>query len=84
MAIQVLDTTWVNKSKQKAKRKGGHNNATIHQKRAPDALSAHKMPKNPGWNSKAAPEQMQCGRLPNGDPQDFYWPNPDPAVPCKT
>ena len=52
-------------------------NATIHQKRANDALSARKMPKNKGWTAKTAPHRMQPGRLPNGEVQELYWPNPD-------
>lgn len=54
-------------------------NAMIHKKQALNSLSAQHMPKGEGWNSKIAPEQMWHGRLPNGDTQDFYLPNPDPT-----
>lgn len=54
-------------------------NATTHQKQAPDALSSRHMPKNGGWNSKTAPEYMRPGKLPDGTSQNFYHPNPDPT-----
>ena len=55
-------------------------NATIHQKCAPDALSAMKMPKLQGWQSKSAPVRMRNGVLPGLNmEQEFYLPNPDPT-----
>ncbi|KIJ31064.1 hypothetical protein M422DRAFT_90429, partial [Sphaerobolus stellatus SS14] len=51
-------------------------NAPSHQRRAPDALSARKMPKNPlhGWTHKKGGPRMHPGQLPNGSSQDFYFP----------
>ncbi|KIJ51597.1 hypothetical protein M422DRAFT_243892 [Sphaerobolus stellatus SS14] len=51
-------------------------NAPSHQRRAPDALSAWKMPKNPlhGWTHKKGGPRMHPGQLPNGSSQDFYFP----------
>ncbi|KAL5504652.1 hypothetical protein ACEPAH_7315 [Sanghuangporus vaninii] len=59
-------------------------NATIHSKRAKDALSARHMPKFPGpWNSQKAPPApgMRPGVLPNGMPQCFYFPADHPTHP---
>lgn len=51
-------------------------NATTHQKRSPNALSARYMPLSCKiWNGKKGTTQMHNGILPNGDPQEFYWPN---------
>ncbi len=49
-------------------------NATSHQKRAPDALSARHMPKNPGWKGQKSVKNMRPGRLADGTPQSFYFP----------
>lgn len=51
-------------------------NATTHQKRAEDALSARHMPRNPcHWKSKFVPkEHMRAGMLANGSAQNFYYP----------
>lgn len=49
-------------------------NATTHQKRADDALSARHMPKNPGWSGQRAVKNMRPGTLPNGQPQHLYFP----------
>jgi hypothetical protein len=51
-------------------------NATTHHKRAPNAISAKKMPKS---RKKWHPDQpcMHNGTLPDGKPQDFYWSNGD-------
>lgn len=56
-------------------------NATTHQKRAADALSARHMPKTPGWNSQKAPERMRPGQLPSGEPQELYFPPDHPKHP---
>lgn len=57
-------------------------NATTHAKRAENALAARRMPKNPGWKSKQALEvHMQHGFLPNGEPQDLYFPDNHPTYP---
>jgi hypothetical protein len=50
-------------------------NATTHQKRASDALSALKTPLRPKiWSPKTQTAKMRDGVLPNGDPQPLYWP----------
>lgn len=51
-------------------------NAPSHQRRAPDALSARKMPKNPlyGWTHKKGGQRMRPGQLPDGSSQDLYFP----------
>lgn len=57
-------------------------NATTHQKRADDALSARYMPKNPGWNSQNAPKNcMRSARLPDGSPQSLYFSSDHPTYP---
>lgn len=59
-------------------------NATTHAKRADNALAARHMPKNPGWNNKQAlATRMRPGTLPNGEPQDFYFPADHPVHPEK-
>jgi hypothetical protein len=48
-------------------------NATTHQKRAPDALSAKDMPKNPKmW--REGKDRMRDTTLPDGTRQSLYWP----------
>ncbi|KAF9016780.1 hypothetical protein BDZ89DRAFT_961647 [Hymenopellis radicata] len=49
-------------------------NAPSHQKRAPDALSARKMPKGPSATWGQSP-RMRPGTLPDGSPQQLYWPD---------
>lgn len=57
-------------------------NATIHSKRAADALSARHMPKYPGWNNKKMEDvRMRPGVLPSGEPQDLYFPHDHPTHP---
>ena len=50
-------------------------NAPSHQKRADDALSARKMPKNPkkGWTHRKGGAQMRSTVLPSGEIQDLYF-----------
>lgn len=50
-------------------------NATTHQARAPDALSARKTPKFPKKWTPAPGVRMRDGRLPNGSPQSLYYPD---------
>ncbi|KIJ52407.1 hypothetical protein M422DRAFT_156698 [Sphaerobolus stellatus SS14] len=57
-------------------------NATTHQKRADDALSARHMPKFPKhWLGKNGKARMCHGRLPNGQPQTFYFSEDHPTNP---
>ncbi|KIJ47397.1 hypothetical protein M422DRAFT_248785 [Sphaerobolus stellatus SS14] len=54
----------------------GFDNAPGHQKRALDALFTRYMPKGAQiWLGKAGNAKMLNGRLPNGDVQEFYYPN---------
>jgi hypothetical protein len=56
-------------------------NAPSHQKRAPDALSARKMPKRPnnGWTHHKDGPQMRNGTH-AGSTQDFYFPVTHPTT----
>jgi hypothetical protein len=58
-------------------------NAPSHLKRAPDALSARKMPKKPndGWTHSSNGPKMRPGLLPNGNPQDLYFLSNHPKWP---
>jgi len=59
-------------------------NATTHQKRAPDALSARKVPKFPKrWPEKNGQQgcKMRDGCLPNKQPQSLYFPDDHPQYP---
>ena len=59
-------------------------NALSHQKRAPDALSARKMPKNPSkdWSPKKDGPKMRNGKFgPSSTSQDFYFPENHPTMP---
>ncbi|KIJ36425.1 hypothetical protein M422DRAFT_179409 [Sphaerobolus stellatus SS14] len=59
----------------------GFDNAPGHQKRADDALSARHMPKFPKkWLGKKG-KKMRNGVLPNGHPQNFYFPDDHPQLP---
>lgn len=55
-------------------------NAKTHQARAPDALSARRLPKGMKMWTPASGVQMRDGTLPNGQPQPLYFANnhPDP------
>ncbi|KIO30087.1 hypothetical protein M407DRAFT_69583 [Tulasnella calospora MUT 4182] len=56
-------------------------NAPSHQKRAPDALSARRMPKGTKFWPKKVPDnyvRMRAGKLPNGAQQDFWYPDDHP------
>ncbi|KIM88188.1 hypothetical protein PILCRDRAFT_95554 [Piloderma croceum F 1598] len=58
-------------------------NTPSHQKCAPDALSAHKMPKNPNkdWSHKKDGPRIQSGTFgPSGISQDFYFPEDHPTM----
>jgi hypothetical protein len=55
-------------------------NAPSHQKRAPDALSANKMPLNPKFWEPFPGIQMRDVTLPNGTPQSLYFPNDHPRA----
>jgi hypothetical protein len=55
-------------------------NAPTHLKRAEDALSARKMPKGPSSTWGQSP-RMRPGTLPNGSPQELYWPANHPTMP---
>jgi len=58
-------------------------NVLSHQKHAPDALSACKMPKNPNkdWSHKKDGPRMQSGTFgPSGISQDFYFPEDHPTM----
>ncbi|THU75878.1 hypothetical protein K435DRAFT_706193 [Dendrothele bispora CBS 962.96] len=58
-------------------------NAPTHQKRAPDALSARKMPKGPSekWTHYKDGPRMRPGTLPSGQLQDLYFPDDHPTMP---
>jgi len=58
-------------------------NTTLHQKRAPDALSAHKMVKNPklGWTPHLGGPKIQDSMLPDGSIQSFYFADDHPTMP---
>jgi hypothetical protein len=58
-------------------------NASTHQKRAPDALSARKMPKSPSrnWTHQPNGPPMRPGTLPNGEIHDLYFPSDHPTMP---
>ena len=58
-------------------------NAPSHQKRAPDALSARKMPKYPNenWTHHKDGPKMRLGILPDGQLQSFYFPEDHPTMP---
>lgn len=58
-------------------------NAPTHQKRASDALSARKMPKNPnnGWTHHKGGPRMRPTTLVNGQVQEFYFPDDHPQYP---
>jgi hypothetical protein len=58
-------------------------NAPSHQRRAPDALSARKMTKNPsdGWTHHKGGPRMRSTMLPSGEPQDLYFPDDHPTYP---
>lgn len=59
-----------------------YDNATTHQKRAADALSALKMPLHPKlWTPKTQPAKMRDARLPDGSPQSLYWPDNHRTMP---
>lgn len=58
-------------------------NATTHRKRAPDALSALKMPKGPSatWAHNKDGPRMRDTVLPDGRTQSFYYPDNHPTMP---
>ncbi|KAJ7143241.1 hypothetical protein C8R46DRAFT_867383, partial [Mycena filopes] len=58
-------------------------NAPSHQKCAPDALLARKMVKAPklAWTHHPDGPRMCPGLLPNGERQDFYYPEDHPTMP---
>ncbi|KAF8574367.1 hypothetical protein K439DRAFT_1649791 [Ramaria rubella] len=57
-------------------------NAPGHQKRADNALSAQYMPKlAKHWHGKNGKCRMRNGTLPNGQPQEFYFPDDHPTTP---
>ncbi|KIJ42644.1 hypothetical protein M422DRAFT_170720 [Sphaerobolus stellatus SS14] len=56
-------------------------NAPSHQKRAADALSALKMPKNPKLWRPDDKLKMRNGVLPNGEQQPLYFPDDHPTMP---
>ena len=58
-------------------------NATTHQKWAPDAPSARKMLKGPklGWTPRPGGPKMRDTVLPDGSIQSFYFPDDHPSMP---
>jgi len=58
-------------------------NATTHQKRAPNAPSARKMLKGPklGWTPRPGGLKMLDTILPDGSIQSFYFPDDHPSMP---
>ncbi|KIJ35540.1 hypothetical protein M422DRAFT_180562 [Sphaerobolus stellatus SS14] len=60
----------------------GFDNAPGHQKHPEDALSARNMPKKTQhWWGKSGKCKMRKGMLPDGTPQDFYYPDNHPKHP---
>ena len=57
-------------------------NAPSHQKRAPDALSAHKMVKRPtnGWTPHKDGPRMRDGKFADGSAQSFHFPKDHPDM----
>jgi hypothetical protein len=58
-----------------------YDNATIHKKRSPSALSASKMPRNILRWEPSPGTRMRDGKRPNGSPQSLYYPNDHPRFP---
>jgi hypothetical protein len=58
-------------------------NAPSHQKRADDALSARKMPKNPSetWTHRKGGARMRHTMLSNDETQSFYFEDDHPTMP---
>ena len=58
-------------------------NAPSHQRRAPHALSARKMPKYPlqGWTHKKGGPRMRPGQLHDGSSQELYYLEDDFLMP---
>ena len=58
-------------------------NAPSHQKRANDALSVQKMPKNPnqGWTHRKGGAWMQNATFADGQSQELYWDLNHPTMP---
>src|SRR4051812_45471123 len=58
-------------------------NAPGHQRRAPDALSARYMPKNPHatWTHKSGPRMRPTSFGPENTHQDLYFPDDHPTTP---
>ncbi|KIJ37752.1 hypothetical protein M422DRAFT_177397 [Sphaerobolus stellatus SS14] len=72
-AIGLFEEQFPNKSAIAA---FGFDNASSHQKRAPDALSARHMPKGPRhWWGKDGKAKMRNTWLPNGQVQELYYPD---------
>ena len=57
-----------------------YDNAMIHKKRSPSALSATKMPKSTLRWEPSPGIRMHNGKLPNGTPQVLYYPNDHPML----
>jgi len=58
-----------------------YDNATIHKKRAPSALSATRMPKGTQRWEPSPGIRMRNGKLPDGTPQSLYYPDNHPTSP---
>jgi|SRR5882762_1595953 len=58
-------------------------NATTHQKQAPNVPSAHKVLKGPklGWTPCPGGPKMQDIILPDGSIQSFHFPDDHPSMP---
>jgi hypothetical protein len=58
-------------------------NTPSHQKRADDALSARKMPKNPnqGWTHRKGSARMRNATFADGQSQELYWDLDHPTMP---
>ncbi|PBK83278.1 hypothetical protein ARMGADRAFT_1048481 [Armillaria gallica] len=77
-AMDILDHDYPNERHVFA-----YDNATTHTARAPDALSASKMPAKPSktfYCDGNDSVRMRDGSFPDGSPQSFYFPNNHPDV----
>ena len=76
MAIEIFERKWPEEQGLFL-----YDNATIHKKRAPSALSATRMPKGAQRWEPSPGIRMCDGRLPDGTPQSLYYPDDHPKFP---
>ena len=76
MAIEIFERKWPTEQGLFL-----YDNATIHKKRSPSALSATKMPKSALRWEPSPGTRMRDGQLPDGTPQALYYPDDHPCFP---